>query len=64
MAKTGVHWFRNDLRIHDNPALITCLEQVDRFIPIYIFDNKTTGKKASSIDLNAFSNILKQLVFA
>jgi deoxyribodipyrimidine photolyase len=57
MVKTGVHWFRNDLRIHDNPALMACLEQVERFIPIYIFDNKTSGKK-KNINLYLF-NILK-----
>ncbi len=49
MAKTGVHWFRNDLRIHDNPALLACLEQVGRFIPIYIFDNSTLGKQKEKI---------------
>ena len=45
MPKTGVHWFRNDLRIHDNPALKECLEEAERFIPIYIFENFITGKK-------------------
>jgi deoxyribodipyrimidine photolyase len=43
MSRTGIHWFRNDLRIHDNPALISCLDQVERFIPIFIFDGKTSG---------------------
>ena len=43
MTKTGIHWFRFGLRIHDNPALFACLDEVERFIPIYIFDGKTTG---------------------
>jgi deoxyribodipyrimidine photolyase len=43
MSGTGVHWFRNDLRIHDNPALISCLDKVERFIPIFIFDGRTSG---------------------
>jgi deoxyribodipyrimidine photolyase len=50
MPKTGVHWFRNDLRIHDNPSFVACLEEVERFIPIYIFENfLTAGKKINKI---------------
>ena len=43
MPRTGVHWFRNTLRIHDNYALVSCLDEVERFIPIFIFDGKTAG---------------------
>ena len=43
MPKNGLHWFRNTLRIHDNPALVSCLNEVERFIPIFIFDDKTEG---------------------
>ena len=43
MPKTGLHWFRNTLRIHDNPALVSCMNEVERFIPIFIFDGKTAG---------------------
>ena len=43
MPKTGVHWYRHGLRIHDSPALVECLEEVDRFIPIFIFDGKVAG---------------------
>jgi len=43
ISKTGIHWFRQDLRIHDNPALLKCLSAVERFIPIFIFDGETGG---------------------
>jgi len=43
MTKTGIHWFRHGLRYHDNPALFQILEEVQRFIPIFIFDGKTAG---------------------
>ncbi len=43
MLKTGIHWFRQDLRLHDNPALLKCLSAVERFIPIFIFDGQTGG---------------------
>ena len=36
--KLGVHWFRQDLRIDDNPSLEALAKKVDKIIPIYIFD--------------------------
>ncbi|MDC2979272.1 DNA photolyase family protein [Pelagibacteraceae bacterium] len=38
--KLGVHWFRQDLRIDDNPSLEALAKKVDKIIPIYIFDPK------------------------
>ena len=43
MTKTGIHWFRHGLRLHDNPALFACQDEVERFIPIFIFDGKSAG---------------------
>ena len=43
MPKTGIHWFRHGLRLHDNPALLACQDEVERFIPIFIFDGKSAG---------------------
>jgi len=40
-ASTGtnsIHWFRNDLRLHDNPALLNALSSCRVFYGIYIFD--------------------------
>jgi len=37
-AKFGIHWFRQDLRIENNPSLISLSEKVQQVIPIYIFD--------------------------
>lgn len=36
-------WFRNDLRIHDNPALIKALSTAKFVIPVYIFDPRQTA---------------------
>lgn len=41
--KTGIHWFRHDLRLDDNHALSNCHDEVERFIPIFIFDDETAG---------------------
>lgn len=34
--KTAIVWLRRDLRIDDNPALLSALEAFDRVIPLYI----------------------------
>lgn len=38
----GIHWFRKGLRLHDNPALIACLEQEPKkFYPVYVLDGNS-----------------------
>jgi deoxyribodipyrimidine photo-lyase len=38
MIKTGIFWFNKDLRLDDNPALLTAAQQVDQLICIYILN--------------------------
>lgn len=38
-------WFRNDLRIHDNEAIIDGLKYTDEIIPVYIFDDRVFRSK-------------------
>lgn len=38
--KTGIVWFRQDLRLHDNEALTEALLHCERIIPIFIFDER------------------------
>ncbi len=38
--KKSIVWFRNDLRIHDNEALLDALKHNDHIIPVYIFDER------------------------
>ena len=33
---TLIHWFRNDLRLADNPALSHAARQADRVLPVYV----------------------------
>lgn len=40
----AVHWFRNGLRVHDNPALIEAVNNADKLIALYIFDKETFGE--------------------
>lgn len=37
-ATKGLHWFRHDLRVHDNEALIELSQQTDGFIGVYVID--------------------------
>ena len=45
--KIGIHWFRQDLRLNDNPSLEELSKEVDKIIPIYIYDEKTEIGEAS-----------------
>lgn len=40
MERTGIVWFRQDLRLHDNEALTEALRCCDRVIPVYVFDER------------------------
>lgn len=37
---TGILWFRNDLRLHDNLALQAAVEHCDQIVPVYILDER------------------------
>ena len=36
----GLMWFRSDLRIDDNPALLEAAQSCDELIGVYIFSQK------------------------
>lgn len=38
---TAIVWFRQDLRLMDNPALQFAIQSHDQVIPLYIFDNNS-----------------------
>ena len=38
--KEVIYWFRNDLRLEDNPALTQALKEADQLIPVYILDER------------------------
>jgi deoxyribodipyrimidine photo-lyase len=41
-----IHWFRQDLRLEDNPALRAAVAAEGPVIPVYILDDQTPGKWA------------------
>jgi deoxyribodipyrimidine photo-lyase len=52
--KTVIVWFRNDLRIHDHPALSAAVEKFDRVVPVFIFDDKLLGGRHASANRHQF----------
>lgn len=44
MSKTVILWFRQDLRLHDLPALHTAVREFDEVVPVYIFDEVAGGE--------------------
>jgi len=41
---TKILLFRDDLRIHDNPALVATARDEDGFVPVYVFDERDYGE--------------------
>jgi deoxyribodipyrimidine photo-lyase len=42
--ETAVIWFRDDLRVDDNPTLADAVEATDRVVPLYVFDPRARGE--------------------
>lgn len=38
--RKSIFWFRNDLRLSDNEALVKCIQQSDAVLPVFIFENR------------------------
>ena len=34
----GLHWFRNDLRLHDNSALAALAGRAEQWLPVFVLD--------------------------
>ena len=47
VMKINILWFRHGLRLHDNPALVQALSQVQNgvvLLPVFIFDGESAGR--------------------
>jgi len=40
MEHIAVLWFRNDLRLHDNEALVEAIQKAKFILPVYVFDER------------------------
>jgi deoxyribodipyrimidine photolyase len=52
--QTAIWWLRRDLRLDDNPALATALEQAEQVLPVFILDEKLLQSSYSSERRTAF----------
>ena len=50
VRQSSIVWFRNDLRCHDNEALITASKESISVLPVYCFDPRDYGKSTSGFD--------------
>ncbi|WP_196886085.1 cryptochrome/photolyase family protein [Aureivirga sp. CE67] len=50
MQKVTIHWFRRDLRLEDNTALIQALKKEENVLPIFIFDKDILEKLETKKD--------------
>jgi deoxyribodipyrimidine photolyase len=40
MTSRSIMWFRRDLRLADNPALLEAIKSADEIVPIFIVEDK------------------------
>jgi deoxyribodipyrimidine photo-lyase len=70
--KRVIVWFRQDLRVHDNEALIDALRHGEEVIPVYVFDERVfkgttkygfpkTGKYRAKFILESVQNLKTSL---
>lgn len=52
--RTIIVWFRNDLRVHDHPALHAAAEAADQVIPVFVLSNGMLNGRHSSSNRNRF----------
>lgn len=62
----GIYWFRNALRLHDNPSLLAASQCCKSLLPLYIVDPlapfaQTPGRKACAIRANFILEAIQQL---
>jgi len=43
---TALVWFRQDLRLHDNPALTEAWQAAAQIVPVYVLDDEAAGRWA------------------
>ena len=51
---TVIVWFRNDLRVHDHPALAKAAESADHVVPVFIFDPSIVKGRHRGSNRNRF----------
>lgn len=58
-GQNAIHWFRKDLRLHDNPALLEALSECRVFYGLYIFD--PASAREAPVSANKWQFLLESL---
>jgi deoxyribodipyrimidine photo-lyase len=48
MSSRAIIWFRRDLRISDQPALLAAIEASDEIVPLFIMDDQVANKSGAN----------------
>ncbi|MFM2126606.1 MAG: hypothetical protein RL287_84, partial [Actinomycetota bacterium] len=48
MASPSIFWFRRDLRLADNPALLAALDDGEGVIPLFILDEGVASRAGAN----------------
>jgi deoxyribodipyrimidine photo-lyase len=57
MGSKAIFWFRRDLRLADNPALLAALANTDEVVPLFIFDEKVAAKAGANRNTNLMNSL-------
>jgi deoxyribodipyrimidine photo-lyase len=57
MGSKAIFWFRRDLRLADNPALLAALANADEVVPLFIFDEKVAAKAGANRNTNLMNSL-------
>jgi cryptochrome len=64
--QVSIHWFRNGLRLHDNPCLLDACSNSEWLLPLYVIDPEnpfaqTAGRRAGCIRANFILESINEL---
>lgn len=57
MTSRSIFWFRRDLRLADNPALLAALAESDEVIPLFIMDEDVASRAGENRNANLVASL-------
>ena len=57
MSNRSIFWFRRDLRLSDNPALLAALSESDEVIPLFIMDEDVASRAGENRNANLVASL-------
>ena len=57
MTTRSIFWFRRDLRLADNPALLAALAESDEVIPLFIMDEDVASRAGANRNANLVNSL-------